>query len=87
MILAVSDFEKPRFLRKSARSSSVRATICARAALMLLTNGAGLEFANRVSAGIASVAKREAAYFEWRMAISWRSSTPHKFRFWQTARR
>ena len=47
-----------------------------RLALMLFTNGAGLEFANRVSAGFASVAKREAAYFECRIVISWKSSTP-----------
>lgn len=64
MILAVSAFENPRLRKNSARSSSARATICARAALMLLTNGAWLAFAKRVSAGIASVAKREAAYFE-----------------------
>ena len=76
MILAVSAFENPRLRKNSVRSSSVRATICARAALMLFTNGAGLEFANRVSAGFASPAKREAAYFECRMVISWKSSTP-----------
>ena len=49
--------------------------------------GAGEEFANRVSAGAASCAKRDAAYFECRMLISWKSSTPQRLRFWQTARR
>ena len=69
------------------RSSSVRATICSRAALMPLTKGIGEELAKRVSAGAASWAKREAAYFEWRMVISSKSSTPQRLRFWQTARR
>ncbi len=48
--------------------------------------GDGEELAKRVRAGAASCAKREAAYLEWRMAISWKSSTPHKLRFMQTAR-
>jgi len=47
----------------------------------------GEELANRVSAGAASCANREAAYFEWRMVISSKSSTPQRLRFWQTARR
>ena len=74
-------------LRQSLRSSSVRATIFSRAALMPLTKGMGEELAKRVSAGAASCAKREAAYLEWRMAISWKSSTPQRLRFWHTARR
>jgi len=37
--------------------------------------------------GAASCAKREAAYLEWRMMISSKSSTPHRLRFWHTARR
>ena len=87
MIFAVSAFEKPRLRRNSLRSSSVRATIFSRAALMPLTKGIGEELAKRVSAGAASCAKREAAYFEWRMVISSKSSTPQRLRFWQTARR
>src|SRR5262249_23709322 len=84
---AVSDLEKPRLRRNSLRSSSVRATIFSRAALMPFTNGIGEELAKRVSAGAASWAKREAAYFEWRIVISSKSSTPQRLRFWQTARR
>ena len=49
--------------RKSVRSSSVRATMRSRAALMPLTKGMGEELAKRVSAGAASWAKREAAKF------------------------
>ncbi|HSO23269.1 MAG TPA: hypothetical protein VLT81_10190 [Chondromyces sp.] len=49
--------------------------------------GAGEDSAKRLSAGAASWAKREAAYFECRMVISWKSSTPQRLRFWQTARR
>ena len=30
---------------------------------------------------------KTAAYFEWRMVISSKSSTPQRLRFWQTARR
>gem|GEM_PF-4816952 len=70
MILPDSAFEKPRLRRKSARSSSLRATICCRAALMPFTKPCGEELANRVSAGAASWAKREAAYFECRIRIS-----------------
>jgi hypothetical protein len=36
----------------------------------------GEELAKRVSADAASCAKREAAYFEWRMVISSKSSAP-----------
>ena len=72
---------------KVSRSSSLRATICCRAAFTPFTKLAGEELAKRVSAGAASWAKREAAYFEWRMVISWKSSTPQRFRFWHTARR
>ena len=49
--------------------------------------GCGEELAKRVRAGAASWAKREAAYFECRMVISSKSSTPQSLRFWQTARR
>ncbi len=49
--------------------------------------GAGEESAKRLSAGTASWAKREAAYFECRMVISWKFSTSQRLRFWQTARR
>ena len=76
MTFVVSDLLKPRLRRKSTRSSSVRATICARAALMPLTKRMGEESAKRFSAGAASWAKREAAYFEWRIVISSKSSTP-----------
>ncbi len=86
-IFAVSAFEKPRFFRKLARSSSLRATIFSRAARMPSMNGAGEELAKRVSAGAASCAKRFAAYLECRIEISWKSSTPQRLRFWQTARR
>jgi hypothetical protein len=85
--LAVSDLLNPRLRRKSVRSSSVRATMRSRADLMPLMNGMGEELANRVSAGAASGAKREAANFEWRIVISSKSSTPQRLRFWQTARR
>jgi hypothetical protein len=64
--------------RNSLRSSSMRATIRSRAALMPLTKGTGEELAKRVSAGAASCAKREAAYLEWRMVISSKSSTPQR---------
>ena len=87
MILAVSPFEKPRRRRKSLRSSSVRATMRSRATLMPLMKGMGDELAKFSSAGAASWAKREAAYLLWRMLISSKSSTPHRFRFWHTARR
>ena len=53
----------------------------------VLTKAIGEELAKRVNAGAASWAKREAAYFEWRMVISSKSSTPQRLRFWQTARR
>ncbi|KAJ8137397.1 hypothetical protein OY671_009390, partial [Metschnikowia pulcherrima] len=46
-----------------------------------------MESAKASSAGAAAWAKREAAYLEWRMVISSKSSTPHSIRFWQTARR
>jgi hypothetical protein len=81
MIRAVSAFEKPRLRRNSSRSSSVRATICARAAVMPSMKGRGEEFAKRVSAGVASCAKRDAACFECRIVISWKSSTPQRLRF------
>jgi hypothetical protein len=64
MIFAVSDLLKPRLRRNSVRSSSVRATIRSRAALIPLTKGTGEELAKRVSAGAASWAKREAANLE-----------------------
>ena len=51
MILPVSAFEKPRLRRKSLRSSSVRATIRSRAALMPLMKGCGEELAKFSSAG------------------------------------
>ena len=86
-IRPVSAFENPRFLRKSCRSSSDRATIFSRAARMPSMKGAGEDSAKRLSAGVASWAKREAAYFECRIVISWKSSTPQRLRFWQTARR
>ena len=69
------------------RDFTARATIRSRAALMPLTKGIGDESAKFSSAGAASWAKREAAYLEWRMMISSKSSTPHRLRFWQTARR
>lgn len=78
---AASVLEEPRLRRKSLRSSSERATIFSRAALMPLTKGRGEELAKRVSAGAPSCAKREAAYFECRIVISSKSSTPHRFRF------
>ncbi len=43
--------------------------------------GAGEDSAKRLSAGAASWAKREAAYFECRIVISWKSSTPQRLRF------
>ena len=52
-----------------------------------LTKGSAEELAKFASVGAASWAKRLAAYLEWRMVISSKSSTPHKLRFWQTARR
>ena len=87
MIFAVSDLENPRLRRKLSRSSSVRATIRSRAALMPATNGAGEELAKLVSAGAASCAKRCAANLECRIVISSKFSTPHRLRFMQTARR
>ena len=51
MIFAVSDLENPRLRKNPSRSSSVRATIRSRAALMPVMNGAGEESAKRVSAG------------------------------------
>jgi len=54
MIFAVSDLEKPRLRRKFSRSSSLRATIRSRAALIPAMNGAGEELAKLVSAGAAS---------------------------------
>jgi hypothetical protein len=80
-------FGKAAPAQDSLRSSSVRATIFSRAALMPLIKRIGDELAKRVSAGAASWAKREAAYFECRMVISSKSSTPQRLRFWQTARR
>lgn len=50
MILAVSALPKPRLRRNSVRSSSVWATMCARAALMPFTNGCGELSAKRVYA-------------------------------------
>jgi hypothetical protein len=44
--------------------------------LMPLTKGIGEKSAKRVKAGAASQANREAAYFEWRIVISSKSSTP-----------
>jgi hypothetical protein len=41
----------------------------------------GKEPAKRLSAGAASWEKREAAYLEWRIVISSKSSTPQRFRF------
>ncbi len=87
MILAVSALPNPRFLRNSVRSSSVARDDTLASLAMPLMNGCGEELAKRVSAGAASCVKREAAYFEWRMAISSKSSTPQRLRFWQTARR
>ena len=52
--LAVSALEKPRRRRNSVRSSSLRATICSRAALMPLTKGVAEELAKFSSAGAAS---------------------------------
>ena len=54
MIFAVSDLEKPRLRRKLSRSSSLRATIRSRAALIPAMNGAGEELAKLASAGAAS---------------------------------
>src|SRR5579871_6790967 len=87
MILPVSALENPRRRRNSVRSSSLCATIRSRAALMPLTKGMGEELAKFNSAGAASWANLFAAYLEWRMMISSKSSTPHRLRFWQTARR
>ena len=70
MMVAVSALEKPRLRRNSERSSSVRATIYARADLIPLMKGMCEESAKRVSAGAASRAKRSDAYFDWRMTIS-----------------
>src|SRR3546814_4460228 len=64
MIRSVSPFENPRFRRNDWRSSSSRATICARAALIPAMKGAGEDDANCASAGAASCAKRLAANFE-----------------------
>lgn len=72
---------------KSVLSSSLRATMLSRAALMPLTKGVGEELAKRVSAGAAAWANRDAAYLEWRMVISSKSSAPPRFRVWQTALR
>ena len=66
----------PRLRRKVSRSSSLRATIRPRAALIPAMNGAGEESANRVKAGAASCAKRWAANLECRMVISSKFSTP-----------
>lgn len=87
MTLTVSPFERPRRRRKVSRSSSLRATIRSRAALMPAMNGAGEELAKLVSAGAASCAKRWAANFECRMVISSKFSVPHKFLLAQTARK
>src|SRR5450631_4065823 len=85
MIFAVSDLENPRLRKNPSRSSSVRATIRSRAALIPAMNGAGEESAKRVRAGVASWAKRCAANLEWRMVISSKFSTPQRLRFTQTA--
>ena len=45
MIFAVSPLLNPRLRRKLSRSSSWRATICSRAALIPATNGAGIRAA------------------------------------------
>jgi hypothetical protein len=58
MIFTVSDLEKPRLRRKVSRSSSLRATIRSRAALIPAMNGAGDESAKLVRAGAASWANR-----------------------------
>jgi hypothetical protein len=60
IILLDLAFEKPRFFRKSSRSSSLRATICCRAALMPFTNPCGEELANRQR--LAASGQSEAAY-------------------------
>jgi hypothetical protein len=52
MTFDVSDFENPFLRRKLSRSSSVRATIRCRAALMPATNGVGDELAELVSAAL-----------------------------------
>lgn len=44
-----------------------------------LTKGVGDELAKFMSAGAASCANRLAAYFECRIEISLKSSTPHRF--------
>ena len=54
MIFAVSDLEKPRLHRKLSRSSSLRATIRSRAALIPAMNGTGEELSKLASAGGAS---------------------------------
>ena len=86
MTFDVSDLENV-FAQKLSRSSSVRATIRCRAALMPATNGAGDELAKLVSAGAASWANRCAANLEWRMVICSKFSTPQRLRFMHTARR
>jgi hypothetical protein len=63
MIFVVSDLENPLLRRNDSRSSSVRATIRSRAALIPATTGAGEELAKLVNAGAASCAKRCAANF------------------------
>ena len=66
---------------------AVRAIRGLRAARMPFRNGVGEEFANRVRAGAASWAKREAAYLLCRMLISSKFSVPQRFLLAQTARR
>ena len=53
MIFSVSGREKPRLRKKLSRSSSLRATICSRAALIPARNGAGDDVAKLSSAGAA----------------------------------
>jgi len=54
---------------------------------MPLMNELALESAKLFRAGVASPAKRVAAYFEWRIVISSNDSVPQRLRFWHTARR
>ena len=87
MILPVSALENPRLRKKSCRSSSVRATMRWRAAMMPVMNGWGDEVAKFSSAGAASCAKRLAANLLCRMLISSKPSAPQMLRFMHTARR
>jgi len=82
---AVSALLNPRLRKKASRSSSLRATIRSRAALIPVMKGAGEEMAKLVKAGAASWAKRCAANLLCRMMISSNPSTPQRLRFMQTA--